>query len=379
MSNFLINSRAQSSINLPPFSTRALEFHRSLPVYNASPLHSVKNIAEFYGYNNIYVKDESNRFTLPAFKVLGASFATFKVLEQKFNIKYSTIDEFKSELAKCGGLELVTATDGNHGRAVAFIARLLGLKARIYVPKHTKESRIRAIESEGAQVIIINGNYDKAVEIASKQDAIIIQDTGYVGYEDIPKYIVEGYSTMFWEIEEQLSTNDLPNPDVIIAPIGVGSFISAVIQFYKSTSPYHPIILGVEPKKAPCALESIRQDLIITLKGRYESVMAGLSCGRISTISFPILREGVDAFLLVSDEQALKAMKVLAKQNIVSGESGAASFAALVLLFSEEGSQIREYYHIDDSTNFLVFSTEGATDPFMYSKVMNTNNLKELI
>ncbi|MHA1453066.1 MAG: pyridoxal-phosphate dependent enzyme [Promethearchaeota archaeon] len=350
MQKFLINPSSHSEIDLPPFSHDAIEFHRSLLGYLPSPLHSVKKLAKTLGCNNLYVKDESNRLGLPAFKILGASYATIKVLEQNFGVKYSGIKNFRKKLAEIGNLRLVTATDGNHGRAVAHIANLLGLKASIFVPKHTKKVRIEAIESEGAEVVIVDGNYDSAVETASKQDGVIIQDTGYPGYADI-----------------------------VIAPIGVGSFISAVVQFYKSTSRNRPKILGVEPVTAPCALEAIRQDKIITLDGPYESVMAGLSCGKISTISFTILKQGVDAFILSSDLQALNALKTLSKVNIESGESGAASYAGLQILFSKEGKKLREHFQIYESTNILIFSTEGATDPEMYDAVMKTNNIEDLL
>ena len=376
MKKFLINPYSQQYVDLPPFSKGALEFHRSLPTYKPTPLHSPVNLAKSLGCNTIYIKDESNRLGLPAFKILGASYATIRVLEEKFHIQYTNIEELKAKLQGIGDIWLITATDGNHGRAVAHIAKILGLKARIYVPKHTKEPRIQAIESEGANVVVVDGNYDKAVEIASHQKGIIMQDTSYHGYEDIPKYIVEGYSTMLWEIEEQLSAKKLAYPNVVIVPIGVGSFISAVIQFYKSTTKLHPIILGVEPEKAPCALEAIRQNKIITLKGSYESIMAGLSCGKISTISFPILKSGVDAFLLVSDKQAENAMRTLRTVNIVSGESGAASFAGLNLLFSEEGRELREKFSINAFSNVLVFSTEGATDLNMYKKIMQADNIE---
>ena len=380
MQKFLINPKSHPKVDLPPFSKDALKFHRSIPGYTPSPLHSVKILAKNLGCNNIYVKDESHRLGLPAFKILGASYATIKVLEQNFGIKYSGIENFKTKLQEIGNLRLITATDGNHGRAVAHVANLLGLGAIIYVPKHTKSARIDAIKSEGAEVIIVDGNYDRAVEIAAAQDGIIIQDTGYPGYEDIPTNIVEGYSTMFWEIEDQLLTQNLPYPDLIIAPIGVGSFISAVVQFYKSTlQKNHPTIIGVEPEQARCAFEAIRQDKILALEGPYESVMAGLSCGKISTIAFPILKNGVDAFLLASDEQALKAMKSLSSVNIESGESGAASFAGLQILFSDEGKKLKEHFQINKSSNILIFSTEGATDPEMYNAVMTTNNIADLL
>lgn len=380
MQKFLINTNSKPTINLPPFSQAVLNFHRSLPNYSPTPLHSVNKLASTLGCNNIYVKDESKRLTLPAFKILGASYATIQVLERNYGVKYTEIEDFKEQLHKSGDLKLVTATDGNHGRAVAHIANILGLSSRIYVPKHTKEARIDGIKSEGAEVVIVDGNYDDAVTLASAQKGVIIQDTGYPGYEDIPKFIVEGYSTMFWEIEQQLNSQNLPYPDVIIAPIGVGSFISAVVQFYKTRSLQNPpIIIGVEPERAPCAFEAIKQDEIVTLKGPYESVMAGLSCGKISTISFSILKKGVDAFILASDKEALFAMKSLSTANIESGESGAASFAALNVLFSETGRKMRERFHIDKTSNILVFSTEGATDPEMYHAVMNSNNPADLL
>ncbi len=380
MQKFFINPNSKSHIVIPTFSQKSLMFHRSLPDYRPTPLHSMKSLAQMVGCENIYVKDESDRLNLPAFKILGASYATIKVLEQNFGLHYSNIEDFKQQLKKYKDLRLVTATDGNHGRAVAHMANILELKSSIYVPKYTKRARIEAIQSEGAEVIIVDGNYDQAVNLAADQKAVIIQDTGYPGYESIPKYIVEGYSTMFWEIEEQMQSQDLPYPDLIIAPIGVGSFISAVIQFYKSDTTFRkPLIFGVEPEKAPCAFEAIKNDKIITLNSPYESVMAGLSCGKISTISFPVLKVGVDALILVSDEEALRAMKVLSEQKIISGESGSASFAALNVLFSKHGKELRRHFYINEKSNILIFSTEGATDPEMYQAVMKSNNLADLL
>jgi diaminopropionate ammonia-lyase len=378
MKKFLINPNSQQYVDIPPFSKKALNFHRSLPTYKPTPLYSPSSLAKSMGCSTIYIKDESDRLGLPSFKILGASFAAIRALEEKFRMRYNDIQDFKEKLRELGDIWLITATDGNHGRSVAHIAKILGLKARIYVPEYTKVVRIKAIESEGAYVVVVNGNYDKAVETAACQEGIILQDTAYPGYENIPRHIVEGYSTMMWEIEQQLSTKKLAYPDVVIAPIGVGSFISAVIQFYKSTTKFHPIILGVEPEKAPCALEAIRQDKIVTLKESYESLMAGLSCGKISNISFPVLKSGVDAFLLVSDKQAISAMRALQSVNIVSGESGAASFAGLSLLFSEEGRELREIFSVNASSNILIFSTEGATDPKLYKKIIELDNIEDI-
>ena len=217
-------------------SKKPFLFHQKLPGYKITPLISLKKLANNLNIGNIWVKDESNRLELPAFKILGASWAVYRKIEEKFKIHFENHENFsafKKKIKKLPVITLITATDGNHGRAVARIAKLYGWNAKIFMPEGSKEARIKAISSEGAQVIIVKGDYDLAVQEAAKYESNlnwVIQDTAYENYEKIPRWIIEGYSTLSWEIEKQISNSKI---DLILIQIGVGSLASAIIEFYK--------------------------------------------------------------------------------------------------------------------------------------------------
>lgn len=382
MNNIFFNNEVKIKLKNECPTKRTLEFHKKIKGYEATPLTCSKKVSKALGVENVWVKDESNRYGLPAFKIMGSSWAIYRLFEERFNINlddWNNLEELKSIIKNKGELMFVTATDGNHGRGVARIASWFGLAAHIYMPWDSAEVRIKAIESEGAEVTVIDGDYDEAVEIAAReqnQHNWLIQDTAWKGYEKIPTWIIEGYSTIFWEVEQQLRDMNQPSPDLIITQVGCGSLATSVIQFYRHKDRVNaPKIIGVEPTGVGCAMESVKAGKIVTIPGPYNSVMAGLRCGTISSIAWPYLREGIDAYVTVDDDRVFEAMKILAEDGIVSGETGCGGIAGLLEIQSVDNGKIfRENFGIDSSSNILVISTEGATDPEMYHKIVKTRN-----
>ena len=374
--NFYLNKVAKGKLKIKKPSQKPFFFHQKLPEYKITPLISLKKLANNLKIGNIWVKDESNRLGLPAFKILGASWAVYRKIEEKFNIHFENnenFSEFEKKIKKFSPITLITATDGNHGRAVARIAKLYGWNAKIFMPEGSKEARINAVSSEGAQVIIVKGDYDLAVLEAAKHESKlnwVIQDTAYKNYEKIPGWIIEGYSTLFWEIEKQLSDSKI---DVILIQIGVGSLASAIIEFYKHENCNgSPIILGIEPLGVACAKESVKVGKIVTINGPYNSIMAGMNCGTISKISWPIILAGIDGFIEVSNDFAIKGMKAFANEGLISGETGASGLGGLLEITEQDnGKLFRTQFNLNENSNILIFSTEGATDPDFYRNSIN--------
>ncbi|MCP4760688.1 MAG: diaminopropionate ammonia-lyase [archaeon] len=402
MDNLFFNSKAKTiinNINDDILQRNSYDFHKKLDDYEPTRLINSSKIAKKLGFANVWVKDESNRFDLPAFKIMGASWAVYRLIEEKIDIKikdWNNLDELRSIIKKMGNITLVTATDGNHGRGVARIASWFGFKARIFMPKGTVKARSEAIRAEGADVIIVDGDYDEAVVAAEEEverneidgvtgDGIkegeeeiswLIQDTAWKGYEKIPAWIVEGYSTIFWEIDDQLNELKQNKPDLVIVQVGVGSLASTVIQYYRNRVNEEqntiPKLIGVEPESVACAMESVKAGKIVTIPGPYSSVMAGMNCGTISSAAWPYLKYGIDAYIKVSNERAFEAMRILAGDGIISGETGCAGVAGLLEIHDiDDGQTFKEKFGLDSVSNILVISTEGATDPEMYNKIIN--------
>jgi diaminopropionate ammonia-lyase len=285
-------------------STEPLAFHRSLPGYRPTPLVDAPRAAEALGVERVLVKDESGRLGLPSFKILGASWAIHRALAEQ------------------PATRLVCATDGNHGRAVARMARHFGLEATVFVPADMIAARRAAIAAEGAQVEIVDGTYDEAVERAAAAGGLVIQDTAWPGYEAIPEWVIEGYGTIGAEIGAE--------PDAVALQIGVGSFAAAMVRRFAGAR-----IVGVEPLRAACALASIEAGEPVEVPGPHDSVMAGLNCGRVSPVAWPVISRGIEAFCTASDDRAREAVRLLARDGIEAGESGAAGLAGL-LAFRDE-------------------------------------------
>ncbi len=346
----------------------ATEFHTSLPIYKPTPLIQLSNLSKKYNVGNIYMKDESHRFGLNAFKVLGASYAIHQTLE-----KDPTIETF------------VTATDGNHGRAVAWAAKKFGKKSIVLVPKDTTTERIKAIEKEGAKVVQINGNYSEACQCAENEakanNWTLIQDTAWKGYIEIPALIMSGYLTLFKELEENLHTSLEPNIDIVFLQAGVGSMAAAGIYYYLNKyGAKRPKIIIVEPEEADGILLSFQNNKISTSEGNSNTIMAGLNCETPSLSAWNLLKNGVDYSLKISDKYAKRAIRELyfpigSDKRIISGESGAGGFAGfLALLIEDEFKAIKDALEIDESTNILFISTEGNTDVQVFNEIVNDNN-----
>ncbi len=344
-------------------------FHRRLPGYQPTPLVSLTDLAAELGIRQLLVKDESSRLGLPAFKFLGASWASYRSLIERLGHEpaWSTLDELADALVPLGPMSLATATDGNHGRAVASFARRVGLGARIFVPDGTAQARIDAIRSEGATCEVVpGGTYEDAVARAGAEagpDCLVVSDTSWEGYTTVPGWVIDGYITIFSEIDEQLDAAGLSQPTAVIIQSGVGALAGAAAARYRGAVASTPQLICVEPDTADCLMESARAGHLVEVPGPHPSIMAGLNCGMGSPIAWPSVAAGFDRFLAIGDNNALAGMRALAQRGVVSGETGAAGLGALLGL-AADGRLADIGLGQDDVV--LVMSTEGATDPSFY-------------
>lgn len=379
MPDLFINPHARKILAIASPSQDPVRFHQKLPDYSPTPLLNPGELKNKLKVGTILVKHENDRFGLPAFKVLGASWAVYQLLKARYGIwdeHWKTVEDLKERLNIMNFLSLLTATDGNHGRGVARVAKWFGFTSRVFMPKGTTQMRIDDIRSEGATVEVVEGNYDKAVETAGEHDGPVdwlIQDTGWDGYERIPKWIVEGYSTIFQEIEGQLPN---ASPDIVFVPIGVGSLAEAVVRHFKhggQDGEGTPAIIGVEPVGVACGFESVQAERPVTIWEPGETIMSGLNCGTLSTTAWPLVRDGIDVFVTVGDDRAREAIRLLHDSGIESGPSGASGLAGLLEV--RHHPQVRELLasrgvEWEDATVLLI-ATEGVTDPESHQKIIN--------
>jgi diaminopropionate ammonia-lyase len=370
----LSNPLADTGQDLEPAGRAPLGFHRRLPGYAITPLVDAPGLAGALGVGRVWVKDESWRLGLPAFKILGASWAVYRALERRSGGigEWGDVEELRGRLGPLLPMTLAAATDGNHGRAVARMAKVLGLGARIFVPADMAAARIEAIESEGAEVVVVPSTYDEAVARSAEEadeHCLVISDTSWPGYEDVPRWVIDGYSTILWEVSDELGRRGEDGPTLVVVQIGVGAFAASVTRHFRSpgVSP-RPKILGVEPARAACALASAEAGDIAHLPGPHGSIMAGLNCGAPSVVAWPTVSRGIDLFVAIGDDWAREAMRMLAGAGIVSGETGAAGLAGLLALSQEEGG--RRTLGLTEETRVLVFNCEGATDPEAYGRIV---------
>ena len=362
-----------------PAAGAPLSLHRRLPGYEPTPLRSAPALAGQLGVARVLVKDEASRLGLPAFKMLGASWACYRSLAERLGRDpdepepWRRVEELAARLAGLRPLRLATATDGNHGRAVARFARLVGLPADIWVPAGTVAARIEAIEAEGATVTVVDGGYDDAVRAAAAaadERTLVVSDTSWPGYEVVPQWVVDGYATIFDELAAQLEEQGAPDPDVVLVPIGVGALAAAVVTaFRRRRRPDGggPLLVGVEPVDAACVLASALAGALVTLPGEQRSIMAGLNCGTPSPVAWPLVSAGIDWLVAVDDDQARQAMRDLAASGVVAGESGAASLAGAAQLRHDTGDAL-----LRPDATVLLLSTEGATDPTAYEAIVGS-------
>jgi diaminopropionate ammonia-lyase len=371
------NPPARGYTSPEPVTRDPLEFHRRLPGYRETRLMQAPNLAKSLRVGEVWVKDESGRLGLPSFKILGASWATLRAVTERLGGEpgeWRTVGALADRVAGLRPMTLSAATDGNHGRAVARMARLLGFQARIFVPEGTAPPRIQAIESEGAPVTVVDGTYEDAVEAAAGlagDRCLLIQDTAVDGEDRTARWVIEGYSTIFWEIEDRLAQIGREAPDLVAVQIGVGALAASVVRHFRRPEPSpRPGILGVEPHRAACALASMEAGGIVTIPGPHDSAMAGLNCGTPSSVAWPEVSGGIDLFVAVEDERAFEAVRAMAEAGLVSGETGAAGLAGLLEVLTEGQREATGALGVDTNTRVLLISTEGATDPDAYRRIL---------
>lgn len=352
------------------------DLHRCLPGYAPTPLVRRPALARRLGLKEIMIKDESHRLGLNAFKVLGASYAMYCLFKRNGWIRPEA--DRLEVLIPPRSVTVCTATDGNHGRAIARTARFFSQRAVIFMPRETVAARIANIEKEGAEVVVVDGHYDDAVAEAANQAAqhgwLVVSDTAYPGYEDIPLDIMAGYLTLFNEVDERTDRRDTEDAgyDIVLLQGGVGSLAASACWYYVNRyGKKRPRLVVIEPMQAACLLASAASPggVIGRATGSQQTIMAGLNCGTPSLVAWPVLRDAADAFIAISDEYAVEAMRRMYypednDERIVSGESGAAGLAGLLALLAEPSlAGLRSDLGIDRSTRVLVLNTEGDTDP----------------
>ncbi len=378
--------------NLPVMSLenvkKALAFHRGFPQYSVTPLADLKGMAEYLGLDSLFVKDESYRFGLNAFKVLGGSFAMACYIAKEtgrdvseMTYDYLTGDKIKEEF---GQATFFTATDGNHGRGVAWAANRLNQKAVVHMPKGSAKQRFDNIAKEGAKVTIEELNYDDCVRLAAKEASetehgVIVQDTAWDGYEEIPSHIMQGYGSMASEAAEQLKEAKADRPTHIFVQAGVGSLAGAVVGYFTNLFPEDPPkFIVMEAEAAACLYKGAEAgdgDIRI-VTGDLETIMAGLACGEPNTIGWDILRNHASAFLSCPDWAAARGMRMLSSPvkgdpQVTSGESGAVGMGVIsALMLDPEYKELKEKLGLDNKSKVLLFSTEGDTDPEKYKKIV---------
>ena len=333
-------------------------FFASRPELTATPLHRCSSLARHLGVGDLLIKDESARFGLPAFKATGALFAVSTLIE-------------RGDVRR--GDTLVCASEGNHGRAVARAAREAGCRARVYMSHSVAPARARAIESEGAEVHLVDGSYDEAVrEMAHDAESrgwVIISDTSWPGYTEIPHLIMLGYTRIMDEIDVK--------PDVIFAPAGVGGLLAAVacwcdLRYGRE----RPRVVAVEPASAACVQASVRAGQPAAVPGPFDTAMGGLRCGEMSPSVFPAVASLVDAFVAIEDAFAFEAMRLLARPAppdpaVACGASGAAALGGLLALLTDpELRDVKDELGIGPDTRVLGLVTEGITDPALFETVL---------
>jgi diaminopropionate ammonia-lyase len=350
-------------------------FHQRMPGYAATPLREAPELAAHLGIGKLWIKDESQRLGMPSFKILGASWATYRAVIERlgFEPNWQTIHELAAICARLHPLRLAAATDGNHGRAVARMARLLGFAATIFVPEGTAEARISAISDEGAETVVVDGSYDEAVRMSAHEagpDCLVISDTSWPGYETVPRDVIAGYSTILHEVDQQLAEHNAATPDIVAVQIGVGALAAAVVGHYRTTQRQsQPRILGVEPISAACVLASMRAGAVVEVPGPHDSIMAGLNCGLPSLIAWPLVSQGIDLYMAVADQAACQAVRDLARVEVVAGETGAAGLAGLSAALSTVETH-RDTLGATSTSSALVIITEGNTDPAARTRIL---------
>lgn len=367
----------------PELFTEAYESISRWPDYKPTPLVELDALAADLGINKLYYKDEGKRFNLKSFKALGGAYAVVRILKDHLSLKLNNTTITEEDILNrkyadyLTNFTVVTATDGNHGRSVAWGAHQCGIKCMIYMHKGVSASRAIAIELLGATVVWVDGNYDDSLSMV-KRHAIenqwyIISDTSYDGYIYAPKFVMAGYSVMTREISEQLKGQEPPTH--IIIQGGVGGLAGAVCLHSKLIwQDKRPRFVIVEPETADCLYQSAKEGSPTMVHISKETMMGGLSCGEVSLIAWKILKPGADDFTTINDELVAPAMRLLNRglgndPKIIAGESGVAGLALMMEI--KNNPEMKAALGLDHNSRVLLFGTEGDTDPEIYQQIIS--------
>jgi diaminopropionate ammonia-lyase len=350
------------------------------PGYRLTRLRRLTRLAAAAGIGEILYKDEAERFGIGSFKALGGAYAVFRVLQEEIGRLAGRIVTSRDLLSGrhadlTSDITVTAATDGNHGRSVAWGARNFGCRCVIYLPESTSEGRCRAIAAYGAQVRRVPGTYDDAVRQAAADAAAhgwhVVSDTAYAGFMVVPRHVMQGYALM---AEEALAQAQPGRPTHVFVQGGVGGVAAAVCAYlWERLGADRPRCIVVEPDKADCLYRSAECGRPTPAQGALDTIMAGLACGEVSLLAWPILDRGADAFMTVGDEAAAECMRLLAFDRfgdgaVCAGESAVAGLAGLLLAANDAPARSRLALGRDSTA--LVFGTEGATDPELYHKIV---------
>lgn len=373
------SARAQV-LSLSGFEAAEQEIHQ-WPGYAPTPLHHLPGLAAALGLESLYYKDESSRFTLKSFKALGGAYAVFRLIQQAIAREQGGPLVSPREILAGHYHDIVSrmtvtcATDGNHGRSVAWGAQTFGCRCVIYVHATVSQGRADAIAAFGAEVIRVPGNYDDSVrhaaQAADRNGWTVVSDTTYEGYRDIPIDVMHGYGVMAREVIDQLG--GVP-PTHVVAQAGVGAFAASVCAaFWLAWGPKRPHFILVEPENAACFFASGQAGHPVAVSGDLDTVMAGLACGEVSPVAWEILSGGVNAYTTLSDRFALEGMRWFASPSggdpaIVSGETGAAGLG--LLMAARQSPSIWQALGLGPKARVLILGSEGDTDPLIYQSVV---------
>ncbi len=365
----------------------SLGFHKQLAEYKETPLVSLPHLAEAWGIKGIYVKDESKRFSLNAFKGLGGTYAMFRIIcdglglaPSQTSLKSLTEGVYKDKIAQ---MEFVTCTDGNHGRGVSWAAGIFGCRAHVYMPCGTMEVRAEAIRKAGpAEVEITDKNYDDTVkyarEMSERHGWILIQDTSWEGYDKVPLWIIQGYLTMAYEAAGEMDRLQV-SPTHIFLQAGVGAMAGGVLAYFADRyGESKPVTTIIEPEAADCIYRSVKtgDGEPHSVEGMPETIMAGLNCGTPCKVIWPVLRDYAEFYVSGPDEMAAEGMRTYAAgvngdPGIISGESGAATLGAAKKILSDpDFLEVKQAMGFADTSVLLLISTEGDTDPENYRRIV---------
>lgn len=380
-----VDNRLNIDAYSPSVTQHIWDFHKSFPEYEETPLVSLDQLAKRLGIEKIFIKDESYRFSLNAFKVLGGSYALGSLIADQLNLDSEklTFETITSEEIRkqTGDIVFVTATDGNHGRGIAWTAEQLKQNSVVFMPRGSSQERLENIKAHGSDAKIIDMNYDDTVRFANESaqdnDWILVQDTAWEGYDEIPKRIMQGYTTMANEMVSQLAGE---KPTHIFLQAGVGAMAGAITAFFANYYPgeEQPIIVICEPDKADCIFRTADEadGKLHSVDGDLDTIMAGLACGEPCTIAWDILNDYADSFVSMPDNIAAKGMRILGNplegdQTIISGESGAATLGFVAeVLENKDLNGLKDKLRLNSESKVLCISTEGDTDREHYRKIV---------